>query len=110
MSNRQSLYTKECGSYYYKDYNGGIIFMSDEISVLYDLDGVMLKHGSPENVQKHFEKYKKMQALQPGLFSFRVVTSNKWKVEELNKILTHSGYVVLLETDPERFEEDVCLE
>ena len=80
--NKQSLYTKESGSYYYKDYNGGIIFMSDYVSVMYDAaDGVLMKHGTPDQVQKYYELSKKLlQANDPDLFSFKVVTSNKWKV------------------------------
>ena len=107
--NRQSLYTKECGSYYYKDFNGNIIFMTDEVSLLYDsFEGILLKHGSPDQVSKHYENYKKMDELGTGLqFDFRLVTSSKWKVSELNRILDTSGYIKLLDTDPNRFEEDI---
>jgi len=106
MVNNQSLYFKENGTYYYKDSNGETLFKSDVISVLYDLDGILLKHGSPDNLKIYFERYKKMQSLDPDLFKFRVVSTDKWKVDELNKMLTHSGYVSYLDTDPNRFQED----
>jgi len=108
---RMSRYTKECGSYYFRDYNGNIIFMTDEVSIMYDsFDGILLKHGRPEQVAKHFNEYKKMDAMDTGLtFNFKVVTSNKWKVSELNRILDTTGYIKLLETEPGRFEEDKTL-
>ena len=85
--------------------------MSDEISVLYDsIDGVMLKHGRPNQISAHLKKYKVMEENDPTLFKFKVVTSSKWDVKELNKILTHSGYVSFLESDVRRFEEAICLE
>lgn len=107
MSNKMSVYSKESGSYYYKDYSGNIIFMSDEISLLYDFeDHVLLKHGSPSSVQKYFEKYReKIKEDNPTLERLRVATSDKWKVSELNRILDTSGYIRLLSSEPERFEE-----
>lgn len=106
MSNRISYYKKEHGSYYYYDYQGNMLFMSDYISLLYDpIEGVLFKHGNPDYVQKHYEEYKKMQSINPDLFNFKVVTSNKWDVTELNRILDTSSYIKLLETDPQRFEE-----
>jgi len=106
--NRMSLYSKECGSYYFKDCSGNIIFMTDEVSLMYDYeDNVLLKHGSPESVQKQYKEYRaKLESVAPDLFKLRVVTSNKWKVSELNRILDTSGYIKLLETEPDRFKED----
>jgi len=60
MNTRQNLYTKECGSYYFKDNSGSILFMTDEVSLLYDsFDGILLKHGKPEQVIKYYKEYKK---------------------------------------------------
>lgn len=104
--NRQSYYTKEHGSYYFYDYSGNIIFMTDAVSIMYDAEGgVLLKHGNPDQVQKHYEVYKKLQSVDPDLFNLKVVTSDKWNVAELNRILDTSGYIKLLETEPQRFEE-----
>jgi len=111
MANRMSTYSKECGSYYFRDYHGEIIFMTDEVSIMYDADDdILLKHGSPENVQKHFKTYvEKLGAVAPGMFNIQVVTSDKWKVSELNRILDTSGYIKLLKTEPERFKEDEAI-
>ena len=98
-------YHKEYGSYYFKDDRDNIIFMCDEVSVLYDsAEGVLLKHGRPENVDKHFKEYLKLLGSDPN-FNLKVITSNKWNVSELNKILDTSGYVKLVEKYPNRFVE-----
>lgn len=79
--------------------------MSDEVSVLYDSkEGVLLKQGSPEKVDKYFKECLKLFGRDTH-FDLRVITSNKWKVSELNRILDTSGYVKLFEKDPNRFEE-----
>lgn len=98
-------YSKYDGSYYFKDDRDNIIFMSDYVSVLYDSsESVLLKHGRPENVDKHFKEYLKLFGSDPN-FDLKVITSNKWKVSELNRIIDTSGYVKFVETDPNRFEE-----
>lgn len=88
-------YKKEHGAYCLYE-NERLLFMSTEISVLYDVDEfVLLKHGQPENVKKAYEKYK-----EKGLNAkLEVVTSDSWNVDELNKILSTSGYVRYLDDE-----------
>ena len=69
-----------------------------------------MKHGSPETIQKHFDKFKNMQDMSPkDLFDFKMVSSDKWDTTELNKLITNSGYVSLLDSDPNRFKEAIVL-
>jgi len=107
--NRQSFYTKESGSYYYKNYLGDIQFRSNFVSIIYDTSGLLMKHGLPDLIQKHFIKYKQLQAVAPKLFNFKIVSSDKWKVSELNRILDTTGYVKRFETHPESFLEEEML-
>jgi hypothetical protein len=101
------FYKKENGSYYLLnreilnqlDQSPEIILMADEVAVLFDSRmGVLLKHGDKENVSAYMKRCKK-QGL--DIRDFQIVSSSRWKCDELNKILEISDYVQRL-LDPDK--------
>jgi len=92
-------YSSEFGSYYLRSENGEIIFMTDEVSVLFDSDGyVLLKHGRPEAVESYRKKmvdaYNK-SGLQDYVKGLTILTG-KFAVDDLNRILDTVGYIEVL--------------
>jgi hypothetical protein len=83
-------YKKEFGSYYFYGDTDRFSFMSDSVSVLFDEEhGVMHRHGRPGTVSAYLKNLN-----QAGLGeNMIIITSDKWKCEELNKILSTTGYV-----------------
>ena len=99
-------YTKKNGIYRHFNSLGNESFSSERIAVLYDyVDSVLLKHGPPESVQREYDKLKGIFG-DSDLFNFKIVISDKWSVEELNKIISISGYIKFFETDQNRFVEE----
>lgn len=72
------------------------LYGMDEVAICFSCgfveDGqiLLLKHGSPENVQKYFKE--KVSAYESLGARLRVVTG-KFPVDELNKILSTTGYL-----------------
>lgn len=98
-------YKMEHGSYYLyntdkpvnsitKKYD--IVTMCDEIAIAFDKESfTLLKHGSPENVNKWYQtaRAKYIEAGFEDMAQALVVIQGAFPVEEVNKCLSHSGYI-----------------
>lgn len=92
-------YKKRFGDYVLLDHNGSVLFSSSEISICYHdmLEGcVLLKHGQPERIQawytENINKYKESGLLTESE-EIKIVTSSEFDVEDLNMILSNTGYL-----------------
>jgi len=86
-------YEKDCDKYLLVDDSDGKIIVSlDKIAILFTDVGTLLKHGSEDLVQKYYQDFqKKAPDLAEGLIMF----VGDLPVDELNKILSITGYVPL---------------
>jgi hypothetical protein len=107
-------YEKKFGSYYLMGSppsalgNGRIITMTDIVAIAFDIsvsDGsaLLLKHGSPTNVEKYVQEYRKRLLNDGDDFSrdlaaaIRSITlSPDFDVEEINHCLHISGYLTVM--------------
>ena len=87
-------YERKFGSYYLFE-GRQILLMSDRIAIAYDADnGALLKHGDPQIVHAYAQKMREQGA---GLFdAVRVIESDKFEVNDLNRVLTTTGFIVEL--------------
>jgi flavorubredoxin len=92
-------YKKISGSFYYQSVKPrafnlyDIRFMTDEVSLLIDQEeGILLNHGKPSTVSDYMKKLS--QYMEPGVLI--IMTSNRWKDDQLTSLLTHSGLVTRL--------------
>ncbi len=97
MRSTGSHYTLEFGSYYLRDNRTNTItLMTDWVSFAFDaVTNTMLKHGAPVDVKKWMADNKDKA---PRLFAdIQVMTCPRgMPVEELNKVLSTSGYIKIL--------------
>lgn len=104
---RTHEYRIEHGSYYFYA-DGQMRFMTDEVAILFDREcGTLLKHGRPELVEAYRDQalQKVGAAVESGatdlagadlLNSGWTLITGKFPVEELNRCLDTSGYVLRL--------------
>ena len=99
-------YRIEHGSYYLSDVSiptnktsgyRDTILMTDEVAIAFDKEsGTLHKHGAPENVEKWASnaRAKLIAAGAPDMAADIVTITGKFPVDELNKCLTHSNYLL----------------
>lgn len=95
----QFRYSLEYGSYYlYADYpdHNAVVLVTDQVAMAYDPDTfTLLKHGSPSKVEEWAEAGRNY-----GL-EFNIITFSKdFPVEEINKVLSTSGYLKYVINEP----------
>lgn len=91
---KSSYYKEEFGSFYLYDPNNNLVFMTDQISMVYDAEsGTMFKHGPLEAAEAYFAK-----AVKTFPMTQIVTFSKDFPLEEINMCLASAGYLpVMLE-------------
>jgi len=102
------VYEKKFGSFYLLGDNGDILYMGEEVGILFSVDEcnangsvevILHKHGDPEMVQDVCEIWQKALRAQGDDLSdkmaksFHVITSSEWDIDKLNRVLDTSGYL-----------------
>jgi len=98
MSPTEFLYTLEHGSYYWR-VNGQIVSMSDEIAIMFDKnDWTLLKHGSPELVEKRFDKTQKAyrESGHDDIADDIVMVVGKFPVDDLNAMIGNNHHLKVM--------------
>ena len=91
-------YRKKHGSYYFYGQNeNDIICMADRVAIIFDSENyVLLKHGPEDRIEQIYAdmqtKYRK-SGLDDIADNLRIISSREWDVDELNKIIHHTGYI-----------------
>lgn len=93
-------FTKDFGSYYFWC-DEELVYMSDTIAIAFTIDGKSLtfhKHGNPEFVHGWAKEFKEKfnKAGYDYADDIRVIESNNWDVEDLNKIINITGYMKII--------------
>lgn len=98
-----SYYEQYMGTFYQKDSRtSSLIWAGDEVAVCYDANPeapCLLKHGDPKSVEEYAQGARQLFAskrLNHFIKDITVVTSRHWDVEELNRCLSTSGYILYM--------------
>jgi len=88
-------YIKQNGWYYLARRGDRVSMIGTTVAVAFDRqEGVMMKHGSPEAVNKWaIEQRRKIAPIIPEWADNLVVIEGEFEVEDLNKIINISGYI-----------------
>jgi len=84
----------EDGLYILYDGEDVLYVIGEEIAVLFSKDGILFKHGSKASVEKYFVEVKQ-KAAGTDLVDDWMMFVGQLPVEELNKMISTSGYLPL---------------
>jgi hypothetical protein len=91
-------YIFEHGLYKFVDNDGMILNEEEEIAIIIDLEmGIMLRHGNPELVENNYKamKHKYRFNGMDDIADKLILITGRFPIEELNKIISISGYARL---------------